>query len=65
MDEVVGDVADEQVAVELGREGVAAIDGHSGRAGEEARRGAPFVGARDKALAAESGPQRPATARPG
>ena len=31
MDEVVGDVADEQVAAELGRVGVAAIDRHPGR----------------------------------
>ncbi len=59
MDEVVGHVADEQVAPELGRKGVATVNRHAGAAGEEARRRAPLVGAGDDPLAPQSRPQRP------
>ena len=55
MDEVVGHLADEQVAAELGRVGVAAIDGHPGRAGEEARRRAPLVRARERSPGSAAG----------
>ena len=59
MDDVVRNVADEQVAAILRRKRVAAIDGHSGPAGEETRWQPALVGARDDPLAAEPGPKDP------
>ena len=59
MDDVVGHVADEQVAVKLGRKRVAAVDRHAGAAGEEARRRAPLVRAGHEPLAPQPRPQHP------